>query len=264
MVNNSKISNTIRRNTSSKSKDPKNAPEINFDHRKGNSILHQKAARASELNAELNALLDSQAKRRADEMNRPFGASFLDFVRNSKSQIINIFATFTCVLLAWQIVNIRKGARKLIESAEETNEKMEEYKLILRMLSSEEFTTKVSKMHEKEMKKREGQGSGKSSWLGRSDPKSIEKESDSLSAILRSELVKVIGNRALNNTEIEELKLVELQKEMGIVRAKKEKASSVKSATSDSSLAELEQLFIEVQKDGDSDRTVIKRSKGFI
>jgi len=59
-------------------------PQIKIDPSK--SALHQKAAKAAQLHAELNALLDAQAQRRADEMNRSFGSGFIDFIRASKSE----------------------------------------------------------------------------------------------------------------------------------------------------------------------------------
>jgi len=267
-------------------------PKMNFDHRKGTTILHEKAARAAELNAELNALLETQAKRRADEANRPFGSSFLDFVKTSKSQLINIFASFTCVMLAWQIVQIRKGARKLLDSAEEKNELMREYKDVLRVLSSDEFQGRVCRLHEREMKRRKRKISGedgdetKASWFGRRSASTIDSETLSkevLSDILKSELSKVIGDSALTDSELEDKKLAELQREMGIVKkAKEERAkrmvsfadsgntsgsdsssnANISGSKKDQSFGGLEQVLIEVQKDGDA--TVVKRSKGFI
>jgi hypothetical protein len=254
-------------------------PEINFDHRQGNTILHQKAARAAELHAELNTLLETQAQRRADEANRHFGAGFLDFVKSSKSELINIFAAFTCVLLAWQIAAIRKGARKLIDSAEEKNEKMEEYKLVLRILSSNAFLERVSEMHRDELKERARNQGGRTAsiggWFGQSkrndgeesststSTQGDERSNDILAEILKRELVKVIGDKALTSAEIEEKKLLQLQKEMGLVQQAQKEIDSLPKRTDDS-LGGLEQIFIEMQNEDDSGRKVVKRSKGFI
>lgn len=265
---------------SSKSNANKNPPEIKFDQQ-GNSILHQKAAKAAELHAELNTLLETQAQRRADEANRHFGAGFIDFVKASKSEIINIFAAFTCVILAYQISNIRKGARKLIESAEEQNEKIEDSTQILRIISSTEFLKKVSNEYHVELNERGNmngtntQNIGTKKILGgwfASNSRNNEEESstneetpnDILVGILQRELGKVMGDRALTSAEIEELKLVQLQREMGLVQeARKERTSA--SDQTDDSLGELGQVLIEVQQDDSGEgRTVVKRSKGFI
>ncbi len=266
-------------NTKNKVKDLKKAPEINFDHRQGNSILHQKAARAAELHAELNTLLESQAQRRADEANRHFGAGFLDFVKSSKSELINIFAAFTCVLLAWQIAAIRKGARRLLDDAEEKNEKMEEFKQVLRVLSSDEFLERIAGIYREELKekaKNNGAGGTNGSvrgWFGKGKRNNVMSEveggtgsNDILTDILKRELIKVIGDKVLTSAEIEEKRLRQLQREMGLITGKEQKERIEKSKTADDSLGGLEQVFMEVQKEDVSGGggTIVKRSKGFI
>lgn len=255
------------------------APEINFDPRKGDSILHEKAKRAAEIHAELNALLEQQAKRRAEEANRGFGAGFLDFVKKSKSQLINIMATFTCVLLAYQIVNIRKGARKLLDQAEENNVSMEEYRKILRVLSSQEFVEKVAKAYEMErVRYNIPDTNGKlGGLLGKfSNKASAANENVSsdemkvISDVLSSELSKVIGDRALTSAEIEEKKLKQLQKEMGLVQAEKKKRESSGNYRSDTdNFQTLQKEFgmEDILKDGDSssdNSNRVVRRKGFI
>merc|ERR1740139_753768 len=77
-------------------------------------------------------------------MNRGFGSGFIDFMRASKSEMINIFAAFACVVLAWQVAGFRKGAQRLIDEAGEKDALMEELKDILKVLSSEDFCRKAS------------------------------------------------------------------------------------------------------------------------
>lgn len=261
-----------RRNFATNPAPPKNPPDIKFDtNLQSNSVLHQKAARAAELHAELNALLDAQAKRRADEANRPIGAGFLDFVKKSKSEIINIFAAFTCVLLSWQIVSIRKGARKLIDNAEEQNRKMEEMKMVLRMLSSDNFLTEIANKFELETERNnvkidDDKGS-KNRWLRMVGVKKVNSQTSSndvLKTILKAELEKVIGDKALTTSELEDKRLADLQKEMGIVMEEKSRKRTNAVNQVDNSLGELQSIFAEVQKENGSERTVVKRSKGFI
>jgi hypothetical protein len=264
------------------------APEIKIDPAAGNTVLHEKAARAAELHAELNELLDAQAKRRAEEANRPFGAGFFDFVKKSKSEMINIFAAFTCVLLAYQISNIRKGARKLLDEADEKEIRIEKLKGMLRLISNEEFSDKVVSSYEKrlenskllEMEKNGkkwlfGRGSRSSSTNGQSieenESTSTGSESGSsnnnnlLKSVLENELRKTIGDIALTEDELEDKKLVTLQTELGFIETQQ------KQQDSSSSLGGLENVFADVQKEendlnlnyDDSDKKVVKR-KGFI
>lgn len=247
----------------------KNPPVIKFDtNLQSDSVLHQKAARAAELHAELNALLDAQAKRRADEGNRHFGAGFLDFVKKSKSELINIFAAFTCVLLSWQIVNIRKGAKKLIQEAEEQNRKLEEMKMVLRMLASEEFQDGVVHRYDDEKNKVHSGSNKKSRSLfglkirHQDDEVSLR---EILKQVIHRELESVIGDKALTTPELEEKRLTELQKEMGIIMEEKEKKrSNQNSKRDDSSVGELQSIFSDMSLDENFEGKVIKRSKGFI
>ena len=93
--------------------------------------------------------------------------------------------------------------------------------------------------------------------------KADERSNDILAEILKRELVKVIGDKALTSAEIEEKKLLQLQKEMGLVQQAQKEIDSLPKRTDDS-LGGLEQIFIEMQNEDDSGRKVVKRSKGFI
>jgi hypothetical protein len=261
-LNNNRWKTSTTNNSSPLSKQ---APEIKID---GNAVLHQKAARAAELHAELNALLDKQAQRRVDEANRPFGSGFIDFVKKSKAELINIFAAFTCVLLAYQISNIRKGARKLLDEAGEKELRMEKLKQMLRLLSNEEFSDRVAKAYEEKLEKSklmELEKSGKR-WLARggdlknNDTSRLEKNQTVLKEVLDNELRGVIGDIAMTDYELEEKKLNALQKGMGILN------SNDVNDNTDSSLGDLEQVFVEIQQGSEADATSTKtaKRKGFI
>jgi hypothetical protein len=251
----------------------------------GNSILHQKAARAAELHAELNALLESQAKRRADEANRPFGSGFLEFVKKSKSELINIFAAFTCVVLAWQIVNIRKGARKLLQNVEEMGQKLEEYQQILKILSSDEFIKGVEDSYRRKLEKdTRGGWVNEKKWFGKrvqqdkgvgagaDSDASVGAGSDMLSNILRAELCKVIGDRAMSTEELKEKKLMALQREMGLIQESKKHYKNDSGIgdvvrTKDQEVGGLEDILVEIVQDENNAQPstrIVKRSKGFI
>lgn len=268
------LTKTKRCSSTKKPPSPSNqAPEINFDPSQGNTILHQKAARAAELHAELNALLDKQAKRRAEEANRPFGAGFLEFMRKSKSEMINIFAAFTCVLLAWQISNIRKAARLLLEEAGEKEKRIEKLKNVLRVLSNEEFSAKVVKAYQAQLensKLLDLENKGKR-WFFIGPNRKLEEEGSSVSqqneksllkSVLQNELSKTIGDLSLTDYELEDKKLETLQKELGMI----EKLDNVNSGSNEASLNGLEKVLVEVQQEdnsADSSSKIVKR-RGFI
>lgn len=233
-------------------------PGIEIDPSKG--VLHQKAARAAQLHAELNALLDAQAQRRADEMNRAFGSGFIDFLRTSKSEVINILAAFACVVLAWQVAGFQKRAKNMSNDAAEKDALIAQLKALLKVLSSEEFCTKTLEQYFDKVKEGEAQKSdtSKSTILfgfkvkNASDPKEKQDDKELLRIILLRELHNVIGNVALSDLELQEKKINDLQTDM-------------KEMVSDSSLGDLERALGEVQVyQGDTNNTVATSRTGFI
>ena len=194
---------------------PTNEPKIYFDPTKGDTVLHQKAARAAELHSELNALLDKHAQRRADDLNRPIGSGFIEFMKKSKSEMINIFAAFTCVVLAWQIMNFRRGARKLIDNVEERSLEVEELKRLLKVMSSDEFIARVShKQMTRLLEKSEVPSQRWYSFQTNTSQTVEVKDGEALfRTILQQELTSIIGDAALSELEVEEQKLLEFQKE---------------------------------------------------
>jgi len=239
-------------------------PEIKIDPTKGSSILHQKAARAAQLHAELNALLDAQAQRRAEEMNRGFGSGFIDFMRSSKSEMINIFAAFACVVLAWQVAGFRKGAQRLIDEAVEKDAVMEELKDILRVLSSEDFCRKASIEYYSRLKEGKEQRSDTSKrgrlfgLMAKSEKDASEMDDDDelLHSIFRKNLQNLIGNSALSDSELEEKKIFDL---------KSPTPDSRMDPNGNLSHGDLEQMFVEAQQDqGDNKNTIAKSRTGFI
>lgn len=256
-------------------------PKLDLNPSK-NNILHEKAARAAELHAELNALLDKQAKRRAEELKRPFGAGFLEFMKRSKSEMINIFAAFMCVVLAYQIAVIRKGAKNLVEQAEEREAKVEELMSLLRKMSSNEFSDHLATRCSETLHKSELISNPKSIFSGWfKEEKEINLKSSStddinsmIFTILNSELQKTIGDIALTSAELSEKKMKSLRAE---IETREEKRIALDenfkdlnvdglSRPSNESLAGIDELISVAQGtvDVDSNNTVVKRKKGFI
>jgi len=263
--------NTItRRNVSSSTKPPELFIPVSEG---GNTILQQKAEKAAQLHAELNVLLKQQAQRRADEVNKPFGASFVNFIKASKSELINIAAAFTCVLLAWQIATMRAGARKLLNQSEEREVKVEDLKGILRIISSKDFQSNVVDQYIQEMNNRQDKTNTR--FWNRANQNfngKEESEEELLTRTLEKCLEEVIEDAALTDSEIEEKKLRMFQVEMGIFDQQKQKGMkpSRNGLDDDGESALMNQIPMkELIQEGtvessDDNRTVVKRSKGFI
>ena len=258
-------------------------PKIEIDLRKS-SVLHEKAARAAELHAELNVLLDKQAKRRMEELNRPFGAGFIQFMKNSKSEMINIFAAFMCVVLAYQIAVIRRGAKILVEQGEERDKVVEDLKLVLRTMSSKDFTDRLAEKCINAVDTNNGevlnasthQKEGLLSWFGRSKNNTsseslLHNRSSVIGEVLKSEIQKISGDIALTDSEMAEKRMKELKAEMGLrEKLMKENNPSKQQDEStdkpDNSLLGADELISEIQSGikGNSEQVVVKRKKGFI
>lgn len=261
----------------------------------------QKAAKAQQLYEEVQVLLQKQAKREQDYRNRKFGHGFKEFVRENKSEFINIGAAFTCVLLAYQIVGMRKSATFYKEASEETQVKLEEYRQIMRVLSSDSFVESVVG----ELKQKQNQpqkvdigddddestvnkGSKLSHdslikkkwwWSGlRQQQQKISSEKQEghedvnsniiLKEVLKNELLKVIGDKGLTSSEIHDKKIQQLNDSAAVTDSQNE-------TTSKQGLpGEFTQILTDVQKEISSDqkldvgsnneKKVVKRSKGFI
>jgi len=258
-------------------------PKLDLNPSK-NSVLHEKAARAAELHAELNSLLDKQAKRRAEELKRPFGAGFLEFVKGSKSEMINIFAAFMCVVLAYQIAVIRRGAKNLVEQAEQREVKVEELMSVLRKMSSDEFSAHLASKCSEVLHKSESISNQQGrfiEWFKKekiNNNKSSSKDNinSTIFNILTLELQKEIGDIALTSPELSEKKMKSLRAEMETREEKRNKmdtnfndlngTSDKLGQKSHESLDGMEELIAAVQTsvEADSNHTVVKRKKGFI
>lgn len=262
----------------------------------------QKAAKAQQLYEEVQVLLQKQAKREQENRNRKFGHGFKEFLKENKSEFINIGAAFTCVLLAYQIVGMRKSATFYKEASEETQVKLEEYRQIMRVLSSDSFVESVVG----ELKQKQNQpqkvdigdvddestvnrGSNLSHgssikkkwwWSGlRQQQQEISSEKQEghedvtsniiLKEVLKTELLKVIGDRGLTSSEIHDKKIQQLNDSAAVTDSQNE-------TTSKQGLpGEFTQILTDVQKEISSDqklvevgsnneKKVVKRSKGFI
>eukprot|EP00559_Dactyliosolen_fragilissimus_P002254 CAMPEP_0184858744 /NCGR_PEP_ID=MMETSP0580-20130426/3813_1 /TAXON_ID=1118495 /ORGANISM="Dactyliosolen fragilissimus" /LENGTH=350 /DNA_ID=CAMNT_0027355047 /DNA_START=53 /DNA_END=1101 /DNA_ORIENTATION=- len=270
-------------NTNPKLEEPNLEAALSTQNTAQNSILHQKAAKAAEINAELHALLEKQAKRQAEEANRAFGAGFLDFIKKNRGELINIFASFFCVLLAWQIHGMRNGARRLLGKAEEDRLAIDRLRDILQTLDDATFRERILNQLEEELLENKGTENTESvSFLSRWKRSSasehtvrqlnedqVAKVKDVLASILAANLQKEIGESHLTAQGIEDKRILELKKEMGLTttselktgqdygqptRTQTPEQSKVVNPDSKSDMGDLQQLIQGVVVDNDNQR----------
>ena len=256
--------------SSSTAKKPFEPPQIKLDPSKNQ--LHEKAAKAAQLHAELNELMNQQAQRRAEELARPFGSGFVDFIKRSKSEMINIVAAFCCVLLAYQIASMRRGARKLLDKAEEREGTVSSLRAALGAMVGDDFIDNLAAKCADAVAKENATSSASSSggWLkrgGASTSRSTDEER--IKAIIRPvierALASSVGDQYLSDKEKEEKNMQELQKMIGVptrsaavIAAKeyevtKNTGDGDADKTKEGRLGGIEDLIVEIQK-GDVDQ----------
>ena len=256
--------------SSSTAKKPFEPPQIKLDPSKNQ--LHEKAAKAAQLHAELNELMNQQAQRRAEELARPFGSGFVDFIKRSKSEMINIVAAFCCVLLAYQIASMRRGARKLLDKAEEREGTVSSLRAALGAMVGDDFIDNLAAKCADAVAKENATSSASSSggWLkrgGASTSRSTDEER--IKAIIRPvierALASSVGDQYLSDKEKEEKNMQELQRMIGVptrsaavIAAKeyevtKNTGDGDADKTKEGRLGGIEDLIVEIQK-GDVDQ----------
>ena len=255
--------------SSSTTKKPFEPPQIKLDPSKNQ--LHEKAAKAAQLHAELNELMNQQAQRRAEELARPFGSGFVDFIKRSKSEMINIVAAFCCVLLAYQIASMRRGARKLLDKAEEREGTVSSLRAALGAMVGDDFIDNLADKCADAVAKENAASNASASggWLKRGVASTSRSEEERIKTIIRPvierALASSIGDQYLSDKEKEEKNMQELQKMIGVptrsaavIAAKEYEVTKTTGGgdagkTKEGQLGGIEELIVEMQK-GDVDQ----------
>jgi hypothetical protein len=105
---------------------------------------------------------------------------FVHFLKSNSSAMINIGATFFCVLLSYQIIALRRSGRARQAELEESREKLAQKQELLQSLTDDEFIRKMAA---------ECAESVQGPWRWRPPPKS------DLEATMQSILVKNLSLR---------------------------------------------------------------------
>ena len=69
---------------------------------------------------------------------------FIHFIKTNKTQFLNIGASFFCVLLAYQIVALRRSGRYRQRQLDETRDELSTKQSLLQSLTSDEFVTRMA------------------------------------------------------------------------------------------------------------------------
>ena len=256
--------------SSSTTKKPFEPPQIKLDPSKNQ--LHEKAAKAAQLHAELNELMNQQAQRRAEELARPFGSGFVDFIKRSKSEMINIVAAFCCVLLAYQIASMRRGARRLLDKAEEREGTVSSLRAALGAMVGDDFIDNLADKCADAVAKENATSNASASggWLKRGGASTVttadeERIKTIIRPVIERALASSVGDQYLSDKEKEEKNMQELQKMIGVptrsaavIAAKeyevtKNTGGGDAGKTKEGQLGGIEELIVEMQK-GDVDQ----------
>ena len=216
--------------------------------------------------------MNQQAQRRAEELARPFGSGFVDFIKRSKSEMINIVAAFCCVLLAYQIASMRRGARKLLDKAEEREGTVSSLRAALGAMVGDDFIDNLAAKCADAVAKENAASnvSPSGGWLkrgGASTSRSTDEEriKTIIRPVIERALASSVGDQYLSDKEKEEKNMQELQRMIGVptrsaavIAAKeyevtKNTGDGDADKTKEGRLGGIEDLIVEIQK-GDVDQ----------
>jgi hypothetical protein len=167
------------------------------------SIHKAKAMKAEQLHRELKAMMERQDERLRVEQSRGLFTRIGDFMKQSRSQIINILAAFACVVLAYQIAVIRRYGRLLEQKVKENEQELRDKQALLRSLTGEDFLTRVADQCAAQL----ASSSRSGGWFG---PSNKEKTAAMVLPILQKEIGAMIGDSALTEEEKKEKVVKEL------------------------------------------------------
>jgi hypothetical protein len=170
-------------------------------------ISTQKEAlnRIEGIRRELEVIMDQQQKRQ-QQNNVGMLQAMTGFLSRHKQELLNMFATFMCVILAYQIVGMRKGRDTVESRLESTRRAVEEKEGLLRALQEDDFVHKVASRVTDEL---DNTVSKSTSWWGQrsqDDPAAV------IARVLRQELQARIGDAGLSEETKKEMRMKELQR----------------------------------------------------
>lgn len=217
---------------SSSSKTPPSQPPVGST--KAVVDKGQEAIEKSErLHVELKELIAVQRARQIEELEKPIGSGFLEFLKASKPEMLNIFFAFVCVLLAYQIHGMRAGIRKLLADKEEQNAEIDSLRGLLAKLTKGEaeaggevdandntFSMRLAQKCAgvvRNMFEESEQRAGYSWILGKKlasgDSLELEKLAEDLQPIILTDIQSAVGDAAFTPEEMKERRVEALKVE---------------------------------------------------
>jgi hypothetical protein len=211
-------------------------------------------ARIDGIRRELEVIMDKQQKRQ-QENNVGMLRAVTGFISRNKQELLNMFATFMCVILAYQIVGMRKGRDNVESKLESTRRAVEEKESILQALQDDDFVNKVASRVSDEL----DEEPKSTSWWGK--PRwSQDDQAAVIARVLQQELQARIGDAGLSEETKKQLRMKELQRlkmqQQGIEEL--QLLQLTLGVLGDKPEAILEQVVEEV---GDNGTTVVKKRK---
>lgn len=175
-------------------------------------------------------MIAAQKARQLEESQRPFGSNFVSFVKASKSQIMNIFFAFVCVILAYQIHGMRAGIRKLQAAQTEKDADIDRLRNILANLSEgtngshdNSFAARLAQKCAdvvrnifQESERRVGYSWILGKKLASGDSLELDNFVHQLQPVILSELQAAVGDAAFTPDELKKRRVVALKVENDI------------------------------------------------
>lgn len=190
---------------SSSSRVNKNAFKVQ-SHRWKSSSSSNDLQMKTQLRDELAGVMNKQ---KPQPPPKPKVGGFVHFLKVNKTQFLNIGASFFCVLLAYQIVALRRSGRYRQQQLDERKQEVAEKQALLRSLTNDEFVNRMAQecaamvLLEEDANKRK--------WAIGSRQMSPEELAEKLRPVIDLLLNEQIGDEGLTEEQKKEKTVVALR-----------------------------------------------------
>ena len=191
-------------------------------------IRQDKAERAAQLHSELESLLQNQKKRIQEEKEQPFGSSAARFLRKNRSEMINVAASFVCVLLAFQLATLRRATKQLQQQVQDKENEIQEKQTLLQSLTEPSFVQTLSEKCTKALQSfnesaptssNNNNGGGLLFWSRQKETAAAASrvETAAVVQVLQQELERRIGDAGLTDEQKKQRRVQQLKAEEVLV-----------------------------------------------
>jgi hypothetical protein len=166
------------------------------------NLTKEEEAQAEKMFQELNELVEKRKQKQLAQQEKTWGQAITKFFKQSKHQLINIAASFVCLVLAMQVADSRIGLRKKNQRLEEMDQEMSELKQKVDFLRGNDFSNLVAQ----DMQHHVPEPSC-TSWFSKilSSSQHFDEEekleTEELSSILQKHISRVLGHIQTSQAE---------------------------------------------------------------